>query len=137
MKQLFEWIKASERLPEKAGLYHFRTTGGLQDIVFYNEKHGFFKVKSIRKETENKYKPELDMEFIPLKYKIEDMEYLSPASPLPISGDEGKPLKIEKLKAERNDYLAVLRGGQSGKYPSLNQAFQEEIEEVLKKYNKL
>lgn len=97
MEQLFRWVKASERLPEKNELVHFRC-GSLHDVVFYSSKHGFYKPKVKRIGEFPNRKNELDIN--PLKYSIDKIEWLEP---LPVSPSKptSEGYSVDDLKRDR------------------------------------
>ena len=86
-----KWIKASERLPEKQGLVHFKNTYGLNDVVFYNDKLGFHKPKIVGYEGEG-FKRKPKMEYEPLKYSLEEIYWLD-ESPTPVEQEDEEILK--------------------------------------------
>jgi len=129
-QQGMRWVKASERLPGN-GLVHYREEGGLNDVVFYSTKHGFYKPKA--KRGDNK---KLMHEIGKITKPLDQIYWLDET---PSAEPEGRDewVRLEELK-RANDILrschsVVERRGASTNWESL----EKKIKEILTDQHKL
>ena len=96
------WINAKDRLPKEGGLYHFKNDSGLHDVVFYSDKHGFYKPKVKREAKTIKEKAEIEIK--PLPYKLENIFWLDETESEEVSKEDvfGKNKSSEKANADES-----------------------------------